>query len=168
MIYAYAALKSGVGFANGAPNLTVESCPAEQGEEKSVPVCGKDFKTGQTLMKTILALAQGKDARAARLVFTNILEIVMVRSSMIPGRSRRRRSRSFQCWNTYFSPRSTLSSIRISPTLCGSTTIRHEATNKEDGQHRHLRVAGRLMRSRSIFLPRFDFAAPIVLDLALL
>jgi len=56
MIYAYAALKSGVGFANGAPNLTVE-IPAlvELAEEKSVPVCGKDFKTGQTLMKTILA-----------------------------------------------------------------------------------------------------------------
>jgi myo-inositol-1-phosphate synthase len=56
MVYAYAALKSGIGFANGAPNLTVE-IPAlvELAEEKSVPVCGKDFKTGQTLMKTILA-----------------------------------------------------------------------------------------------------------------
>jgi myo-inositol-1-phosphate synthase len=56
MIYAYAALKSGVPFANGAPNLTVD-IPAlmKLAEENNAPVCGKDFKTGQTLMKTILA-----------------------------------------------------------------------------------------------------------------
>ncbi|MDT7690084.1 MAG: myo-inositol-phosphate synthase [Acidobacteriota bacterium] len=56
MVYAYAALKSGVPFANGAPNLTVD-VPAlvELANTNGVPVCGKDFKTGQTLMKTILA-----------------------------------------------------------------------------------------------------------------
>jgi myo-inositol-1-phosphate synthase len=56
MIYAYAALKSGVPFANGAPNLTVDT-PAltALAEQNRVPICGKDFKTGQTLMKTILA-----------------------------------------------------------------------------------------------------------------
>ena len=56
MIYAYAALKSGIPFANGAPNLTVD-IPAmvELAKEKQLPVAGKDFKTGQTLMKTILA-----------------------------------------------------------------------------------------------------------------
>ena len=56
MIYAYAALKSGVPFANGAPNLTVD-IPAltALAEQNEVPICGKDFKTGQTLMKTILA-----------------------------------------------------------------------------------------------------------------
>ena len=56
MIYAYAALKSGVPFANGAPNLTVD-IPAlvELADETKMPICGKDFKTGQTLMKTILA-----------------------------------------------------------------------------------------------------------------
>src|SRR5499426_191698 len=56
MIYAYAALKSGVGFANGAPNLTVD-IPAliELAERQNLTICGKDFKTGQTLMKTILA-----------------------------------------------------------------------------------------------------------------
>jgi myo-inositol-1-phosphate synthase len=56
MIYAYAALKSGIGFANGAPNLTVD-VPAliELAERENLPVCGKDFKTGQTLMKTIIA-----------------------------------------------------------------------------------------------------------------
>ncbi|MFQ5601181.1 MAG: inositol-3-phosphate synthase [Candidatus Krumholzibacteriia bacterium] len=56
MIYAYAALRSRVPFANGAPNLTVD-IPAMQelAREMRVPICGKDFKTGQTLMKTILA-----------------------------------------------------------------------------------------------------------------
>lgn len=56
MIYAYAALKSGVPFANGAPNLTVD-IPAltALAEENGIPICGKDFKTGQTLMKTIIA-----------------------------------------------------------------------------------------------------------------
>jgi myo-inositol-1-phosphate synthase len=56
MIYAYAAIKSGVPFANGAPNLTVD-IPAltKLAEKNRVPICGKDFKTGQTLMKTILA-----------------------------------------------------------------------------------------------------------------
>jgi len=56
MIYAYAALKEGVPFANGAPNLTVD-IPAmlELAEQTGTPIGGKDFKTGQTLMKTILA-----------------------------------------------------------------------------------------------------------------
>ena len=56
MIYAYAAIKSGVPFANGAPNLTVD-IPAltKLAEANGVPICGKDFKTGQTLMKTIIA-----------------------------------------------------------------------------------------------------------------
>jgi myo-inositol-1-phosphate synthase len=56
MIYAYAAIKSGVPFANGAPNLSCD-IPAltKLAEDNNVPICGKDFKTGQTLMKTILA-----------------------------------------------------------------------------------------------------------------
>jgi myo-inositol-1-phosphate synthase len=63
MIYAYAALKLGVAFANGAPNLTVD-IPAlvELSKLTNTPIAGKDFKTGQTLMKTILA--PGLTARA--------------------------------------------------------------------------------------------------------
>ena len=55
-IYAYAALKSGVPFANGAPNLTTD-VPAllALARDRQVPICGKDFKTGQTFMKTLLA-----------------------------------------------------------------------------------------------------------------
>ncbi len=56
MLYAYAAITSGIPYANGAPNLTAD-IPAllELARENSVPVAGKDFKTGQTLLKTILA-----------------------------------------------------------------------------------------------------------------
>jgi myo-inositol-1-phosphate synthase len=55
-IYAYAALKSGVPYANGAPNLSADT-PAllELARERNIPVCGKDFKTGQTFMKTLIA-----------------------------------------------------------------------------------------------------------------
>ncbi|HEX9290388.1 MAG TPA: inositol-3-phosphate synthase [Anaeromyxobacteraceae bacterium] len=56
MIYAWAALKEGVPFANGAPNLTVDVPALQQlAKEQRVPVAGKDFKTGQTLMKTTIA-----------------------------------------------------------------------------------------------------------------
>jgi len=56
MLYAYAALTSGIPYINGSPNLTVD-IPAlvELANERELPIGGKDFKTGQTLMKTILA-----------------------------------------------------------------------------------------------------------------
>ena len=56
MIYAYAAIKMGVPYANGAPNLSCD-VPAliKLSKKTGTPICGKDFKTGQTLMKTILA-----------------------------------------------------------------------------------------------------------------
>ena len=56
MVYAYAALKLGVPFVNGAPHLTVDT-PAltNLAIQKQVPICGKDFKSGQTFMKTLLA-----------------------------------------------------------------------------------------------------------------
>lgn len=56
MIYAYAAISEGIPFANGAPNLTAD-IPAlyDLANRNGVPVCGKDYKTGQTLVKTLLA-----------------------------------------------------------------------------------------------------------------
>ncbi|MCC5948037.1 MAG: inositol-3-phosphate synthase [Nitriliruptoraceae bacterium] len=56
MLYAYAALLEGVPFANGAPSLTVD-VPAlrDLASSSGVPICGKDFKTGQTMVKTSLA-----------------------------------------------------------------------------------------------------------------
>jgi myo-inositol-1-phosphate synthase len=56
MVYAYAALKEGIPYANGAPNLTCD-IPAmtELAQQTSSPIAGKDLKTGQTLIKTIIA-----------------------------------------------------------------------------------------------------------------
>ena len=56
MVYAYAAIMEGVPYANGAPSLAVD-IPAltELANEKGVAIAGKDFKTGQTFMKTIIA-----------------------------------------------------------------------------------------------------------------
>ena len=75
MLYAYAALMEGVPFAMGAPNLTVDiPVMVKLAHDKGVPICGKDFKTGQTLMKTILA--PGSKARLLGLegwYSTNIL-----------------------------------------------------------------------------------------------
>jgi myo-inositol-1-phosphate synthase len=57
-IYAYAALSLGVPFANGAPNLTVDfPAMVALSKKNSAPICGRDFKTGQTFMKTVLAPA---------------------------------------------------------------------------------------------------------------
>ncbi|HKK92765.1 MAG TPA: inositol-3-phosphate synthase [Longimicrobiales bacterium] len=56
MLYAYAAIMEDVPYANGAPNLSADIPALEQlAKERGVPIAGKDFKTGQTLMKTILA-----------------------------------------------------------------------------------------------------------------
>jgi myo-inositol-1-phosphate synthase len=56
MIYAYAALQEDVPYANGAPSLAVDTPALTQlANERGVPIAGKDFKTGQTLMKTIVA-----------------------------------------------------------------------------------------------------------------
>ena len=58
MCYAYAAIAEGVPFIMGAPNLCIETPALRTFAEKSgVPICGKDFKTGQTMMKTVLAPA---------------------------------------------------------------------------------------------------------------
>ena len=55
-IYAYAALKMGIPYANGAPNLTTDTpVLLDLARERNLPICGKDFKTGQTFMKTLIA-----------------------------------------------------------------------------------------------------------------
>jgi myo-inositol-1-phosphate synthase len=57
-MYAWACIKEGVPFANGSPNLSVDFPAAlELAQDRQVPTAGKDFKTGQTLLKTVLAPA---------------------------------------------------------------------------------------------------------------
>jgi len=75
MIYAYAALKMGVPYVNGAPNLTCDTPALEElAKDTNTPIAGKDFKTGQTLMKTILAPGLYARALGVRGWFsTNIL-----------------------------------------------------------------------------------------------
>jgi len=75
-VYAYACLREEVGYANGAPHLTAGDVPAmlELSRETQTPISGKDFKTGQTLMKTILAPGLGSRMLGIRGWFsTNIL-----------------------------------------------------------------------------------------------
>src|ERR1700733_1245742 len=75
MLYAWAALKEGIPFANGAPNLTVD-IPAlqELSKKMNAPICGKDFKTGQTFIKTVLAPAfKVRNLGVAGWYSTNIL-----------------------------------------------------------------------------------------------
>ena len=70
MIYAYAALMERVPFINGAPNLTVDVTALEKlARDQGVPICGKDFKTGQTSIKDrYRSDAEGQDAWFERLV----------------------------------------------------------------------------------------------------
>src|SRR5205809_6132174 len=75
MLYAYAALMENVPFANGAPNVTVDLPVMERlAEDRHVPIGGKDFKTGQTMMKSVLAPAfKARMLGLSRWYSTNIL-----------------------------------------------------------------------------------------------
>src|SRR5678810_446006 len=67
MLYAWAAIMEGIPYCNGAPNLAVDTPALQQlANERGVPISGKDFKTGQTWMKTVIApgLKAGKPALA--------------------------------------------------------------------------------------------------------
>ena len=75
MLYAYAALMEDVPFANGAPNLTCD-IPAlvKLANDRGLPICGKDFKTGQTLLKTVLSpMLKARMLGVAGWYSTNIL-----------------------------------------------------------------------------------------------
>ena len=75
MLYAYAALLEGVSFANGSPNLAVDAPALRQyATEHNIPISGKDFKTGQTLMKTVLApMVKARQLGLSGWYSTNIL-----------------------------------------------------------------------------------------------
>ncbi|MBI2767192.1 MAG: inositol-3-phosphate synthase [Chloroflexi bacterium] len=75
MLYAYAALMEHVPFANGAPNLTADtSALLKLANDNAVPICGKDFKTGQTLLKTVISpMLKARMLGVAGWYSTNIL-----------------------------------------------------------------------------------------------
>ncbi len=135
MIYAYASLMEGVPFANGAPNLTVD-IPAmlELAREREVPICGKDFKTGQTLIKTVLA-----PAFKARLLglsgwySTNILGNRDARCWTIPDLSRPRKNQSSEHLSIFCSRRYIPSFTATCTTKSASTITRRAAITKKAG-----------------------------------
>ena len=75
MLYAYAAILEGVPFANGAPNLAVDTPVLRKlATERNVAISGKDFKTGQTLIKTVLApMLKARNLGLSGWYSTNIL-----------------------------------------------------------------------------------------------
>ncbi len=170
-IYAYAALKMKLPYINGAPHITTD-CPAllELAAENGLPVCGKDFKTGQTLMKTMLA--PGFEARLLGIsgwFSTNILGNrdgeVLDRSGVVPlqGDHQARGARLRSCSRT-----SIRSSMVISTTRSDQVLSAPGRQQGVVGQHRHLRLAGHPMQIKINFLCRDSIlAAPVVLDLIL-
>ena len=160
MLYAYAAISEGVPFANGAPNLTVD-IPAleEYAKAKNVPIGGKDFKTGQTLMKTVLAPAfKARMLGPERMVFDEYSGQSRWRSArrsrlvQDQGRIEARRAR------IYFAAEDLSGALRQNPPQ-GAHQLLSAARRQQRrlGQHRHFRLARLSDADQSGFpVPRFD------------
>ncbi len=170
-VYAYAALMEGCPYANGAPNASVDT-PAmlELADKMKLPVCGKDFKTGQTLMKTIIA--PGLKARLLGLqgwFSTNILGNRDGEVLEDPGSFKSKEVTKLSVLDTILQP-------DLYPTLYGnyfhSVKINYyppRGDNKEGWDN--IDITGWLgypMQIKIDFLCRDSIlAAPLVLDLAL-
>ena len=170
-IYAYAALKSGVPFANGAPNLTLDF-PAmlELAKQENVPVCGKDYKTGQTFMKTLLA--PGLKSRLLGLNGWFSTNILGNRDGLVlddPDSFKTKEVSKLGALEVILQPTNTPTYTRNSTTSCGSTTILRGAMPRKDGTASTFSAGWACRcRSRSISFVRDSIlAAPLVLDLAL-
>ena len=136
MIYAYAALKSGVPFANGAPNLTVD-IPAltELAEQNRVPDLRQGFQDRADADENDhCAGPEIADARPAtagtRRTFS---ETATAKFSTIRRISKQKKNQSFRCSNTFFSPMFTRTSTKIFRTSSASTTTRRAAITKKAG-----------------------------------
>ncbi len=134
-IYAYACLRSGVPYANGAPNLSLDF-PAMQelAKRESMPIAGKDFKTGQTLMKTILA--PGFKARLLGLDGWYSTNILGNRDGEVlddPESFKSKEVSKLGVLEHIFQPRSTPSSTGTTPTWCASTTTPLAVTTRRAG-----------------------------------
>jgi myo-inositol-1-phosphate synthase len=170
-IYAYAALQSGVPFGNGAPNLTTDT-PAllELAREKNVPICGKDFKTGQTFMKTLIA--PGLKARMLGMngwFSTNILGNRDGEVLDDPGSFKSKEKPSCRCSTRSCSLSCILRFTRTCSTVCGINYYPPRGDAKEGWDN--IDIFGWLgypMQIKVDFLCRDSIlAAPIVLDLVL-
>ena len=163
---------SGIPFANGAPNLTSTSPRCQElARQHDVPIAGKDFKTGQTLMKTILGA--GFKARMLGLDGWYSTNILGNRDGEVlddPESFKTKEVSKLGVLDTSSSrERSTPSSTATSTTSCASTTTRRRGDNKEGWDN--IDIFGWLgypMQIKIDFLCRDSIlAAPIVLDLAL-
>ena len=158
-IYAYAALKSGVPFANGAPNLTTDT-PAllDLARERNVPICGKDFKTGQTFMKTLLA--PGFKARMLGIngwFSTNILGNRDGEVLEDPGSFKTKEETKLSVLDQILQPKLYPGSLR-EPVPRRAHQLLPAARRRQGrlGQHRHLRMAGLSHADQDRFpVPRF-------------
>jgi len=160
MLYAYAAMMERVPFANGAPNLTCDFPAMEQlAKSKGVPIGGKDFKTGQTMIKTVLSpMFKARMLGVAGWYSTNILGNRDGEVLDDPEPSRRRKSRSSACWSTFFSRRSIPSCTATCTTRSGSTTTRRGATTRRAGTTSTSSGGwATRCRSRSIFSAAIQF-----------
>jgi myo-inositol-1-phosphate synthase len=170
MVYAYAALKSGIPFANGAPNLTVD-VPAlmDFAIEKGIAVCGKDFKTGQTLMKTIPGA--GIEVAHAGLHGWYSTNILGNRDGEVlddPDSFKTKEESKLSVLEYILQPEVIRSFTRISRTWCASTTTPHAATIKKVGTTSTSLVV-RLQDAdpKLTSLSRLDLGRPIRSGLAL-
>ena len=134
-IYAWAALQCRVPFANGAPNLTVDlPCMIEAAERRGVPMAGKDFKTGQTWMKTLVA--PGLKARMLGLrgwYSTNILGNRDGEVLDAPENFKSKEVSKLGVLDTILEPERTRTSTATSTTSSASTTTRRAATTRKAG-----------------------------------
>jgi myo-inositol-1-phosphate synthase len=172
MIYAYAAIMEGVPYANGAPNLSADVPALEAAaEERKVPLGGKDFKTGQTLMKTILA--PGFKARMLGIDGWFSTNILGNRDGAVlddPESFKTKEESKLSVLEHILQPDLYPGPLR-QPLPQGADQLLSAPGRQQGrvGQHRHHRVDGLPMQIKVDFLCRDSIlAAPIVLDLALL
>ena len=172
MIYAYAAIKMGIPYANGAPNLSAD-VPALQAlaKETGAPTCGKDYKTGQTLLKTVLAPGfKARQLGVAGWFSTNILGNRDGEVLDDPESFKTKEESKLSVLDTILQP-------KLYPDLYGS--LYHKVRinyypprgdNKEGWDNIDIfGWCGRPMQIKVDFLCRDSIlAAPLVLDLALL
>ena len=134
MLYAYAAILEGVPFANGAPNLAVDTpVLRELATERNVPISGKDFKTGQTLMKTVLAPMLRPACSACRAVQDQHPRQPRRRSARRSGQLQDQGGVEARRAGGHPPARPTPTSTATSSTRCASTTTRLVATTRRAG-----------------------------------